>query len=144
VAAVVTVVVVAGVTAGARAAMPGARATDSLPETRVTVSNFKIDAPAVLPGGRVRLLVRNSGPSMHELNVVRTGRSAKGLPLTAAGIVDDQVPHTDFDHLAEAEGIEMGQQKSMTVTLSPGTYVLYCNMDGHYLGGMSATFRVLP
>jgi uncharacterized cupredoxin-like copper-binding protein len=79
---------------------------------------------------------------MHELNIARTDMSSKALPLAADGIIDDQNPHAGFEHLAEAEGIDIGQHASLTVNLTPGHYVLYCNMEGHYMAGMSTDFTV--
>ena len=112
------------------------------PTVRVTLENFKIDAPAQIKAGPVRFLAIGIGPSMHELNIVRSGLPVDGLPVALNGTVDDQKAHADFDHLGEVEGIDIGQHKSMTLDLQPGRYVLYCNMDGHYLAGMTAQLTV--
>ena len=116
-------------------AQPGAIA-------RVHLQNFKIDIASTVPAGLTTLAISSSGPTMHELNVVRTNRAADALPQAADGTVDDQSPHSDFDHLAEAEGIDIGGHKNMTVNLTPGHYVLYCNMEGHYMAGMATAFTV--
>jgi hypothetical protein len=116
-------------------AAPGATA-------RVHLENFKIGVAPTLPAGLTTLAISSSGPTMHELNVVRTERAANALPLAADGTVDDLSPHPDFDHLAEAEGIDIGDHASLTVNLTPGHYVLYCNMEGHYMAGMRASFTV--
>jgi uncharacterized cupredoxin-like copper-binding protein len=33
-------------------------------------------------------------------------------------------------------------RRQLDVTLRPGRYVMFCNMQGHYLGGMHHSFRV--
>jgi hypothetical protein len=109
---------------------------------RVHLENFKIGIASTLPAGLTTLAIFSAGPTMHELNVVRTDRAAKDLPLAADGTVDDQNSHSDFDHLDEAEGIDIGQHRNMTLNLSPGHYVLYCNMEGHYQAGMATAFTV--
>ena len=110
----------------------------------VRLSNFAIDLPAVVRPGKTTFVIDGRGPTMHEFNVVRTGRDPKQLPVDAAGLVDDQTPHADFTHLAEAEGIDIGDHKTLTVNLTPGTYAVYCNMDGHYQAGMANRIVVRP
>ena len=108
----------------------------------VTVENFKIDVPASVPAGLTRFVIHGAGPTMHEFNVTRTDLAPTALPLAADGTVDDTEPHPGVTHLAEAEGIDIGQTKDLTVMLTPGRYVLYCNMDGHYEAGMNAGLQV--
>jgi uncharacterized cupredoxin-like copper-binding protein len=40
------------------------------------------------------------------------------------------------------EGFERGRSEEARLRLTPGHYVLFCNMQGHYLGGMHATVIV--
>jgi uncharacterized cupredoxin-like copper-binding protein len=39
-------------------------------------------------------------------------------------------------HLGEVAELDLGQSGALTVTLKPGTYILYCNISGHYAAGM--------
>lgn len=113
----------------------------------VTLENFKIDLPAQLRAGRVRFVVTGAGPTMHELNVASVAAAAAladGLPMNRNHLVDDLTPHPGFTHLGEVEGVDIGQRKSLTLTLTPGHYVFYCNMDGHYRAGMTTAVTVLP
>lgn len=109
----------------------------------VVLDNFKIDMPRVVHAGVVHFVVKNSGPTMHEFNVARTDLAPSELPVSAAGIVDDTDPEKGFTHIGEVEGIDIGQRKTLTVTLSPGEYVVYCNMDGHYEAGMAGRVTVV-
>ena len=96
---------------------------------------------AIVPAGTVRFRVLNQGPTTHELNVIRTARAPDRLPLQPDGLtVNEDGP--GLDHLDEAEGLDIGDRRTMTLDLAPGHYVLYCNMEGHYLGGMHAAFTV--
>ncbi|HZD70956.1 MAG TPA: sulfocyanin-like copper-binding protein [Actinomycetes bacterium] len=108
----------------------------------VLLDDFHVrPAAAVVPAGTVRFRILNHGPSTHELNVVRTARAPDKLPLQRDGLtVNEDAP--GLDHLDEAEGLDIGDRRTLVLRLPPGHYVLYCNMEGHYLGGMHAAFTV--
>ena len=108
----------------------------------VVLDDFRVrqDA-AVVPAGTVRFRILNQGPSTHELNVVRTARAPGKLPLQRDGLtINEDAPGMDF--INEAEGLDIGDRRTLVLRLAPGNYVLYCNMEGHYLGGMHAAFTV--
>jgi uncharacterized cupredoxin-like copper-binding protein len=96
---------------------------------------------AVVPAGTVRFRILNEGPSTHELNVVRTGRAPDKLPLQRDGLTVNE-DASGLDHLDEAEGLDIDDRRTLVLHLAPGHYVLYCNMEGHYLGGMHAAIIV--
>jgi hypothetical protein len=105
----------------------------------VTERDFTIHVPARIPAGDVRLVVHNHGPDQHELIVVRT--TAAHLPLRSdATTVDEEglLPLT----LGTLEPGPVGSTRELDLHLRPGSYEVFCNMAGHYLGGMSATFTV--
>ena len=110
--------------------------------TRLTVRNFAIDAPSTVKAGTVRFAIVGQGPTMHELNIAETNASRKDLPVADDGTVDDKEDSPGFHHVAEAEGIDIGDTRAMTVSLAPGHYVLYCNMPGHYGEGMATEMTV--
>jgi uncharacterized cupredoxin-like copper-binding protein len=96
---------------------------------------------AVVPAGLVRFHLVNNGPSTHEFIVVRTDRAPDKLPLQRDGLtVDEEGP--GVDHVDEAEGLDIADRRTLTLSLAPGHYVLFCNMEGHYLGGMHGAFTV--
>jgi uncharacterized cupredoxin-like copper-binding protein len=106
------------------------------------LEDFKIrrDAAAV-PDGTVSFRIRNQGPTTHEVIVVRTDRAPDKLPLQRDGLtVDEEGPGIDF--LDEVEGLDIDDRQTMVLDLAPGDYVLYCNLQGHYLGGMYAALTV--
>jgi uncharacterized cupredoxin-like copper-binding protein len=108
----------------------------------VRLEDFKVrrDA-AVVPAGDVSLRILNEGPTTHELIVVRTERAPDKLPLQRDGLtVDEEAPGVDL--LDEAEGLDIDDRQTMVLRLTPGHYVMYCNLEGHYLGGMYAALTV--
>jgi uncharacterized cupredoxin-like copper-binding protein len=108
----------------------------------VRLEDFKVqpDAAAV-PAGTVRFRILNQGPTTHQLNVVRTDRAPDKLPLQRDGLtVNDDAP--GLDHLDEAQGLDIDDRRTLVLRLAPGHYVLYCNLEGHYLGGMYAALTV--
>ena len=108
----------------------------------VLLEDFKVrEDAAVVPAGTVRFRIFNQGPTTHELSVIRTDRAPDKLPLQRDGLtVNEDAP--GLDHLDEAEGLDIGDRRTLVLHLPAGNYVLYCNMEGHYLGGMHAAFTV--
>lgn len=108
------------------------------PSAKVVERDFRISAPKHLPAGEVHLVVRNRGPVSHELIVVRSGGQL--LPLRADGLTVDEDAVEDRTALA----LEPGEPGVRTedVSLSPGRYVMFCNMSGHFMGGMYADLDV--
>ena len=89
--------------------------------------------PTRLSAGAVDLSVDNRGPDDHELIVVRMGRSA--LPLRADGLTIDE----DAVEKATIGALEPGAPHSvrqLKFQVTAGHYEMFCNMAGHFLGGM--------
>lgn len=107
----------------------------------MTERDFHISAPATLESGQVRLRVHNLGPEAHELIVVRTSAERAPLPLRADGLTidEDAVSHATVGVLEPGHA---GSVRELTVQLSPGRYEMFCNMSGHFLGGMHADLVV--
>lgn len=106
---------------------------------RVTEKDFKIVAPKRLDAGDVVLRVHNRGPDQHELLVIKVGR--RGLPFRGDGLTVDEEA-VEGSELGALEPGESGGVRDLAVHLTPGLYVLLCNMSGHYLGGMHRTLVV--
>lgn len=100
----------------------------------VAERDFSISAPAQLATGRVTLRVHNAGPDMHELLIARVGGGAP-LPLRHDGLTVDE-DRIQAATLGKLEPGAPGVTRDLTVDLTPGRYILFCNMYGHYRGGM--------
>ena len=120
--------------AGSAKARPAGRAAT------VTERDFQIKAPKVLPTGRVTFSVHNEGPDSHELLIARVGGGAP-LPLRRDGLTVDE-ERIQAATLGTLEPGAPGSTRTLTVDLTPGRYVLFCNMYGHYRGGMHAQLLV--
>jgi uncharacterized cupredoxin-like copper-binding protein len=108
----------------------------------VLLEDFKVRQDrGVVPAGTVSFRVRNQGPTTHEVIVVRTDRAPDKLPLQRDGLtVDEEGPGVEL--LDEVEGLDIDDRQTMVLGLAQGHYVLYCNLEGHYLGGMYAALTV--
>ena len=124
----------------------------------VGLQEFKIAAsPAVVKQGKVTLQVSNVGTITHELVLVRAP-SAEALPKVtksggerAVGDVDEEaIPESG--KAGEAGDVPAGKQVTKSFDLSPGTYVMFCNIDtknadgsvtNHFQEGMHATVTVI-
>ena len=100
----------------------------------VTERDFHISAPKALAAGNVRLNLYNAGPDQHELLVARVGGNAS-LPLRGDGLTVDE-ERIQAATLVTLEPGAPGLRREVDLHLTPGRYVLFCNMSGHYLGGM--------
>lgn len=105
--------------------------------------DFAIDTsnPSLIAGA-VSFRVTNAGPETHELILVETDLDASDLPLEADGIsVKEDAPQ--LRTVTALEGVRLGQTRTVRVNLRPGHYVLFCNLEGHYLGLMRTAIDVL-
>jgi uncharacterized cupredoxin-like copper-binding protein len=108
----------------------------------VLLDDFRVRHDAsVVPAGTVSFRVLNQGPTTHEVIVVRTDRASDKLPLQRDGLtVDEEGPGVEL--LDEVEGLNIDDRETLVLDLAAGDYVLYCNLEGHYLGGMHEALRV--
>jgi uncharacterized cupredoxin-like copper-binding protein len=106
---------------------------------QVKVKDFAIKAPEQLAAGNIVLRVRNAGPDTHELLLVRANGHELPLRPDNLTIDEDAVKSRTVSTLEDAHP---GTLRAWKVHLTPGRYVLVCNMSGHYLGGMHASLVV--
>ncbi len=118
----------------------GRTATRAEPrQVRITERDFSISTTKTLSPGTVTLRVRNNGPDSHELIITRA--DGKRLPLRSDGLtVDEETLQPRI--VGGLEPGAPGSARTLRLHLAPGRYVLFCNMAGHYLGGMHATLVV--
>jgi plastocyanin len=81
---------------------------------------FVLSRPTV-PAGKVILEFVNHGQDEHNLNAVEAGSD------TVAGSIPDTAPNA---------------HPTLTLTLRPGSYTLFCSLPGHEAKGMKATLVV--
>jgi uncharacterized cupredoxin-like copper-binding protein len=103
--------------------------------------------------GSVTLLARNTGAQEHELALLRTDLPADRLPVGLSGVryagAGRLVVGTAHGHAHVADRghpghIAPGGRDRVRVDLTPGRYVLLCNLPGHYAAGQRAALTVTP
>jgi hypothetical protein len=116
----------------------GASHSDSAgaPVVNITEKDFHISAPARVPAGEVILRVHNDGPDEHELIAARAPANWN-LPIRRDGFTVNE----EAVQASEPGSLEPGAPgatRTLRVKLAPGKYVFFCNMAGHFMGGMHA------
>jgi uncharacterized cupredoxin-like copper-binding protein len=106
---------------------------------RVTERDFRISVrPARVHAGDVELSVWNRGPANHELIVVE---AQSRLPERSDGMTIDEDALEPVT-IGTLEPGNPGQTRVLHLHLAPGRYELFCNMSGHFLGGMHTELMV--
>ena len=84
--------------------------------------------------GKVTFDVTNLSRSVvHEMIVVAVENPNAPLPYDYnAG----QIPEKQVKMLGETEEMQPNAEKTITIDLNPGAYLLICNVPGHYAAGM--------
>ncbi len=118
------------VIAGCGKASPRSTAGPVVP---ITERNFHISAPTHLAAGPVTFRIRNDGPDEHEF-IIAPARPG-GLPLRRDGLTVDEEAIEESEP-GSLEPAKPGSVRYLHVDLAPGRYVFFCNMEGHYMGGM--------
>jgi len=99
----------------------------------VSEGDFHISAPNRLTAGEYTLRVHNEGPTQHELIVVPY--PSWHLPIRADGLtVSEETIQTREVGALEPGGA--GAVRDLQLHLTPGRYIMFCNMEGHYMAGM--------
>jgi uncharacterized cupredoxin-like copper-binding protein len=94
------------------------------------------------PAGGVTFKVTNdSKETVHEMLVFALAVPGAPLPYDAQTQRVDEETAGDKGEVSE---LEPGQSGSLTLNLKPGTYLLVCNIAGHYEAGMWTEFTVTP
>lgn len=98
--------------------------------------------PAKVKAGEITFEATNASKEIiHEMLIVPAQADGELLPyVTNESRVDEDAAH----HLGEVSELDPGKSGALTVTLEPGHYVLFCNIPGHFNGGMWTTFTVEP
>jgi uncharacterized cupredoxin-like copper-binding protein len=106
----------------------------------ITLRDFKMTpAQSAANPGDVRFEVYNKSPVTHEFVVVRSDLPADALPLGADGLSVDE---DQVDVVAELGEVVTRDTAILALGLPPGRYVFFCNLEGHYLGGMHGALKV--
>ena len=113
------------------AAPEGSQVVVELTDYKVSVSVPTVKA------GSIKIGVRNLAAMEHNFEVIKSELAPDKLPIDGA-----TAKAKDDGKVGEIGAIPPGRSASVTVNLVPGTYVLICNIAGHYQLGMRAGLTV--
>jgi len=94
---------------------------------------IKVDKATVKAGEVTFNVTNNSKEMIHEMLVAPVVDPAKQLPFIDNDFRVDEEAAKDLGEVSE---LDPGKSGSLTITLKPGTYILFCNIAGHYMSGM--------
>ena len=93
-----------------------------------------------VPAGEVTFNVTNTSKQMvHEMVISPIKDTNTQLPYDKAG---EKIDEDAAGHLGEVSELEPGKKGALKITLKPGSYLLYCNIPGHYVLGMWTVLTV--
>ncbi len=90
--------------------------------------------------GEITFEVHNEGRGSHNLVIIRTDLAADALPFADPYYVDEEAAGEKIGEIEEFRGA--GAMEVGSFTLTPGRYVLICNLSRHYGAGMFAELTV--
>lgn len=107
----------------------------------MAMMSIRIDKPSA-KAGTVTFDVTNWSRSViHEMLIVAVDSPSAPLPYD---YVQGRVPEEQVKVLGEVEDLQPNATESLSVALEAGSYLLICNIVGHYASGMVAPFSVAP
>ena len=120
-----------------------ASAPETLPsDVQVTVDmkEYTITlSPATVKAGVVKIGIRNLGTMVHDFDLYKTDLPFDKLP------VDGGSAMVKIDGLVkQMRNISPNRVTTLDASLAAGSYVIICNVAGHYQLGMRAALTVTP
>ena len=103
----------------------------------VRLDEYKIETKGDTTVAISQLNVQNTGTATHELKLIRTDLAPDSLPRKGADVDEGQVTV-----VAKATELKRRDRESVDVELERGSYVLICNVPGHYQLGMRTAIEV--
>lgn len=105
----------------------------------MAIMSVVVDQGTVAAGKVTFNVTNNSKETIHEMLVSPVKDEAAVLPFLDDQNRADEEATGDLGEVAELEPDKSG---SLSLDLKPGTYILYCNVAGHYMSGMWTTITV--
>ena len=81
--------------------------------------------------------IRNHAGMAHEVKVIKTDVDADKLPIDGAA-----AKASEAGKVGELLNIGAGASRKLVLDLTPGRYVIVCNIAGHYQLGMRVALEV--
>jgi uncharacterized cupredoxin-like copper-binding protein len=104
----------------------------------MTDYKITVNVPSV-KAGTIKIGVRNLASMEHSFEVLKTDIPQDKIPVDLASAKASEV-----GKVGAIPSIPAGKSAALTLDLTPGSYVLICNIAGHYQLGMHTAFKVDP
>jgi uncharacterized cupredoxin-like copper-binding protein len=92
--------------------------------------------------GAVTISAPNDGQVEHELVLLKTNMNPASLPVKGDEVDEEGLEAKGIENAGEIEEVAPGATKTGDFKLTPGKYVMICNLPGHYQRGMYGSFTV--
>lgn len=93
------------------------------------------------PAGPVEFVVKNSGKVPHEFVVLKNDLKGKNLPLKGDKLDEDAKGFKNMGEIDE-DKLKSGATQTLNVNLTPGRYLIVCNVGKHFKKGMKTELTV--
>ncbi len=103
--------------------------------------SIRLDKQTVKAGAVTFDVTNWSRSVLHEVLVVSVDNPTAPLPYDYP---QARVPEDQVKVLGEAGDLQPNVSKTFELTLTPGSYLLICNLPGHYAAGMAVSLSVTP
>jgi uncharacterized cupredoxin-like copper-binding protein len=132
------------VSTGAAATAPSTTSTSASGNTlTVKMADYSFTpANPTVKAGDVTISAPNGGQVEHELVLLKTNDNPASLPVNGNEVDEDGLEAKGAESPGEITDVPPGQTKSGKFKLTPGKYVMICNVPGHYKLGMYGSVTV--
>lgn len=95
---------------------------------------------STVKAGSATFIVHNDAMSEeHEMVLVKLKTAEETIPVDTA---KNRVDEKNLKSLGEVSDLKPGKNGTLKAKLTPGSYLLFCNIKGHYAAGMQAKLTV--
>lgn len=117
----------------------GGQAATAPSDAQLTVTMKEYSVTLSVPtvkAGSVKIAVKNDGGMAHDFDLIKTDVAFDKLPVDSDG-------KAKMDGLVkQVQNVAVGKLTTVTADLGPGSYVIICNLPGHYSLGMRIGLKV--
>ena len=107
----------------------------------MSMMGITLDKASVAAGTVTFEVTNDSKDIIHEMLVSPVTKGQTELPYVVA---ENRVDEEAAGHLGEVSELDPGKGGSLKVDLTPGDYIVYCNIPGHFIDGMWTLLTVTP
>ncbi len=122
-------------------ALVGSQSASGANVVQVTAKEMEFQlSKSTVPAGTVEFRVTNKGRLAHEMVVIKTDLPVDKLPLKGQRLDEDKAGKKIGE--IEDDELKSGATKTLKVNLTPGKYLIVCNLPGHFQAGMKKVLTV--